>query len=122
MTFQSAWNSALMKLEELLLRRANPRGVVAAGNNYVQKGRYDVAADTFAAAERLMRERHMSPHRIAEAIAFRAWCYAKLNRSDEAVGLYEDAIKLERQADATPERIAQLREQLDWAKAKLPAD
>lgn len=121
MTIQSAWNGALSKLEELLLRHANPRGIVAAGYTYIKKGRYDVAADTFADAERLMRERGMSPHRIAEAMAFRAWCYAKLNRSGEAVSLYEDALKLEQQADATPERIAQLREQLDWAKTKLSA-
>src|SRR6266576_913375 len=83
-----------------------------------QEGNYATAAQAFADAERLYKDQDAPANRVAEAIAYRAWCYTKLNRAIEAIPLYEQALDLETQHHAKPGRIAQLREQLDWAKAK----
>jgi tetratricopeptide (TPR) repeat protein len=115
---RTSWNGLRSRLEQWLLRRAGTRGALTAGVDNINKGNYATAAQAFADAERLYMEQGASSHRLAEAIAYRAWCYTKLNRAIEAIPLYEHALELETQSQAKPDRIAQLREQLDWAKAK----
>ncbi len=115
---KTSWNGLLGRLEPWLLQRAGTRGALTAGFDNIKKENYATAAQAFADAERLYKDQDAPANRVAEAIAYRAWCYTKLNRAIEAIPLYEQALDLETQHHAKPGRIAQLREQLDWAKAK----
>jgi tetratricopeptide (TPR) repeat protein len=87
----------------------------------MRAGRFTIAAEAFEDAERLYTEQWgpFNP-KVSEAIAYRAWCYAKSGRASDAVALYEDAIDRDlKRGGARGQRVEQLREQLEWARSKL---
>jgi tetratricopeptide (TPR) repeat protein len=94
---------------------------MSAGLGNMRKGNFAVAAEAFADAERLYVERLGPSHpRVAEAVAYRAWCYAKSNRLEDAIPLFERAIQLElKREDVAGERLRQLIQQLAWARDQL---
>jgi tetratricopeptide (TPR) repeat protein len=102
----------------LIDRVVGPGGAFAAGLQNMRKAKFSTAIDAFKDAERLYAKR-FGPHhpRVAEAIAYRAWCLAKWGRAAEAVPLYEAAIELER-GRRNGERAKRLIEQLAWARER----
>jgi tetratricopeptide (TPR) repeat protein len=110
------------RLEGWLSNLAGPGGAFTAGLQNMNKGEFVVAAEAFADAEELYSERFGRSHpKVSQAIAFRAWCFAKSGRPGDAIALYEKAIELERgRVDGA--RAKQLVEQLAWARGKLEGD
>ena len=103
----------------LLDKVVGAKGALAAGHSFARKGKFAVAAEAFEDAERLYAEQLGRSHpRVAEVIAYRAWCYAKSGRAADAVALYEEAIELER-GHVDGERALQLVEQLAWARSLI---
>ncbi|HEV2032655.1 MAG TPA: hypothetical protein VGU71_00380 [Candidatus Dormibacteraeota bacterium] len=90
----------------------------------MRTGKFSIAAEAFEDAERLYTAQLGRFHpRVSEAIAYRAWCYAKSGRAFDAVGLYETAIQLDlKRQDVSAERIQQLHEQLNWARDRASHD
>ncbi len=109
------------QLGDWLIRRGGPGGAFTAGLNNMDKGKFSIAAEAFQDAERLYTEQFGASHpRVAEAIAYRAWCYAKSNREADAVELYRKAIELEsKRPDRRGDRLQQLVQQLAWARSKM---
>ena len=108
-------------VEDWLLGLAGTSGATTAAFDNIRKGRLDVAAEAFEDAERLYRSQAAPAEKIAEVMAYRAWCYAKVGRGVESVELYREALALEEARGADTERVDQLREHLEWARAKTSA-
>ena len=118
----------LRRLSERLIENRSGAGAYSAGKMLSQKGRFALAAEAFADAEKAFRKHYGDDYEyVSQARLHRAWCYLKLQRFDEGIALYESVRRAEEAyVDTTQARLSAILQQLahayDEAGRKEEAD